>query len=79
MQYFESDAGYHIPARCLQSDVLENLFFGGKNISATSKAIGSARVMGTAWQTGFAAGQLSCAENSSAMSRIVEDLHGELR
>jgi 2-polyprenyl-6-methoxyphenol hydroxylase-like FAD-dependent oxidoreductase len=79
MEYFAPDDGYHIPARCLQSLVLENLFFGGKNISATSKAIASARVMGTAWQTGFAAGQLSCAENPSALSQTIEELNRELQ
>ena len=78
MGYFNLDDGYAIPAGCLISNQVDNLFFGGKNISATSKAIASARVMGTAWQTGYAAGKLSCAENKSIMRQTIEELHDEL-
>lgn len=78
MNYFNLDDGYYIPVGCLISETVDNLFFGGKNISATSKAIASARVMGTAWQTGYAAGKLSCAENKSMMSQMIETLHDEL-
>jgi hypothetical protein len=59
MDYFTEDDFYQIPARCLQSARFSNLFFAGKNISATEKAIASARVIGTCLQTGWAAGKLA--------------------
>ncbi|MGE0637912.1 MAG: FAD-dependent oxidoreductase [Bacteroidia bacterium] len=59
MDYFTEDDFYQIPARCLQSTRFSNLFFAGKNISATEKAIASARVIGTCLQTGWAAGKLA--------------------
>lgn len=59
MTYFKKGDYYDIPAGCLQSAEIENLFFAGKNISATERAIASARVIGTCLQTGFAAGVLA--------------------
>lgn len=50
---------YEIPKQALLSKSIANLFFGGKNISATDKAIGSARVMGVCLQTGYSAGKLA--------------------
>jgi hypothetical protein len=61
MRYFGLDDYYQIPANCLQSAFISNLFFGGRNISATEAAIASARVMGTCLQTGYAAGCLAAA------------------
>ncbi len=59
MQYFPLDDFYQVPAGCLQSGEISNLFMAGRNISATSEAIASARVMGTCLQTGYAAGCLA--------------------
>ena len=59
MDYFAEDDFYQIPARCLMSEKFDNLFFAGKNSSATEKAIASARVIGTCLQTGWAAGKLA--------------------
>lgn len=59
MEYLPADDYYLIPAGCLISSRVENLFFGGRNISASSKAIASARVIGTSLGTGFAAGELA--------------------
>ena len=59
MRYFNYDDFYQIPADCLKSNSLSNLFFAGRNISATDGAIASARVMGICLQTGFAAGALA--------------------
>jgi hypothetical protein len=58
---------YEIPKQALLSKSISNLFFGGKNISATDRAIGSARVMGVCLQTGYSAGKLALeySENSS--------------
>ena len=59
MQYFEYDNFYQIRAESLISKDCENLFFAGRNISATDGAIASARVMGICFQTGYAAGKLA--------------------
>lgn len=61
MQYFSLEDFYQVPAGCLQSNSLENLFFAGRTISATDAAIASARVMGICLQTGYAAGTLAAA------------------
>lgn len=61
MRYFNLDDHYQIPADCLQSNSINNLFFAGRNISATDGAIASARVMGICLQTGYAAGCLAAA------------------
>lgn len=61
MKYFKQDDHYQVPADCLQSNTLDNLFFAGRNISATDGAIASARVMGICLQTGYAAGSLAAA------------------
>lgn len=59
MHYFNENDFYHIPVDCLLSEYLSNLFFAGRSISATDKAIASARVMGTCMQTGYAAGKIA--------------------
>ena len=79
MDYFEPDKGYSIPADCLISDSLHNLYFAGKNISATSRAIASARVIGTALQTGYAAGKMACGTNEDEREAIIRKLNDELR
>ncbi len=60
MAYFPENDFYSIPKGCLMSYQLHNLYFAGKNISATHKAIASARVIGSCIQTGYAAGKLCC-------------------
>ena len=47
---------YGIPYRCLYSRNIDNLFFAGRNISATHAALSSTRVMGTCALLGQAAG-----------------------
>ena len=59
MRYFEENNYYQIPADCLISQTLSNLFFAGRIISASDAAIASARVMGICLQTGYAAGKLA--------------------
>ncbi len=61
IRYFNLDDYYQVPAGCLQSNSIDNLFFAGRNISATDGAIASARVMGICLQTGYAAGCLAAA------------------
>jgi hypothetical protein len=59
MEFFAMEDYYDIPKDCLRSGKISNLFFAGRNISATEEAIASARVIGTCLQTGFAAGELA--------------------
>jgi len=61
MQFFAADDYYHIPAGCLKSKEISNLYFAGRHISATNTAIASARVIGTCLATGYAAGRLASA------------------
>lgn len=50
---------YEIPKECLMSIKYDNLYFAGRIISATDRAIASARVMGVCIQTGYASGMLA--------------------
>ena len=84
MSYFPENSYYEIPAGSLISRDFDNVFTGGRCISATERAITSARVIGTSLQTGWAAGTLAAfkAKNqpaSVAVQRITEDLIGEPR
>lgn len=53
---FPAPSPYGIPYRCLYSEAIPNLFFAGRNISATHAAISSTRVMGTCSLLGQAVG-----------------------
>jgi hypothetical protein len=59
LRYLPEHAHYEIPANCLQSASIQNLFMAGKTISADVDAIASARVMGCCLATGAAAGKLA--------------------
>jgi hypothetical protein len=78
MDYFEEENGYTIPANCLISNQIDNLFFAGKNISATTKAIASARIMGTCLQTGYAAGKMASCKNEKEKIKMITLLNKEL-
>jgi len=73
---FKTDDYYLIPANCLISNIFDNLFFAGKNISATDNAIASARVIGTCIQTGYASGKLAI--NKNRIEETVLSLRNEL-
>ena len=78
MRYFKLDDYYQVPADCLQSNSIDNLFFAGRNISATDGAIASARVMGICLQTGYAAGCLAAATGSHlSLKDAVKELQNE--
>lgn len=75
MDYFPEEDCYWIPAGALISKYLTNLFFAGRTLSATERAIASARVIGTCFSTGAAAGMLAAEQVNSgvwqqAMTRI---------
>ena len=80
MRYFKLDDYYQVPAGCLQSNSIANLFFAGRNISATDGAIASARVMGICLQTGYAAGCMAAtaAQNLSLSDAIGQIQNGQL-
>lgn len=65
---------YAIPSGCMRSVSYDNLFFGGKTISADEKAISSARVMGICLQTGYAAGRMAVAENEKELTKIIQQI-----
>lgn len=54
--YYPAPSPYGIPYRCLYSVNIKNLFFAGRNISATHAAMSSTRVMGTCSLLGQAMG-----------------------
>ena len=56
MNYFAERDFYDIPLDCLRSVELENVFVAGRCLSAETGAMTSARVIGTALATGWAAG-----------------------
>jgi len=59
LRYLAPGTHYEIPPDSLRAAGIENLFMGGKTISADVDAIASARVMGCCLATGAAAGNLA--------------------
>lgn len=70
MAYLGERDYYDIPLDCLRPAGLENLLVAGRCLSAAPKAISSARVIGTALQTGWAAGTVAA---FVALNRPVEE------
>jgi hypothetical protein len=56
MTYFAEGDYYEIPLDCLRPAELDNVWVAGRCFSATTGAMTSARVIGTAMATGWAAG-----------------------
>jgi hypothetical protein len=63
-EYIQGDGSYDIPVRCLRSVNIRNLWTAGRLISADSRALASARVMGTSIATGEAAGRAAAKETA---------------
>jgi hypothetical protein len=63
---FEERGWYEIPLDCLRPTGLDNVLIAGRCLSATAGASASARVIGTALATGWAAGSAAvcCADGS---------------
>jgi len=57
--HIEGGKSYTVPADALRSEICDNLWFAGRSFGADQDAIGSARVIGTALGTGYAAGYLA--------------------
>ena len=67
---------YGIPYRCLYSKNIKNLYFAGRNISATHAAMSSTRVMGTCALLGQAMG--TAAAICIAENILPKDIKGDL-
>jgi hypothetical protein len=70
---------YEIPLGCLITMNFANVFVAGRCLSATAKALASARVIATALATGWAAGAIAACqatgrERSEAVRRIREEM-----
>jgi hypothetical protein len=63
------DGPYNVPLRSLYSCKVDNLFFAGRNISATHVAIATTRVMLTCGQLGEAVGAAAAACCKSSVCR----------
>jgi hypothetical protein len=78
MRFLKAGDFYQVPAGCLYSAHIDNLFFAGRNISATDAAIASARVMGICLQTGYAAGCMAAAVASGiSLSDVVKQIQND--
>lgn len=76
MTYFAERDYYDIPLDCLRAVELDNVFVAGRCLSATTGAMTSARVIGTALTTGWAAGTAAAFQ---AGGKSANDAIGEIR
>lgn len=69
---------YDIPAECLVTDHVENLYFAGRCISSTDNAVASARAIGTCLQTGYAAGMLAIGRaKGRSLNDCIQEIQAE--
>jgi hypothetical protein len=76
MGFFKERDYYEIPLDCLRLLALDNVMAAGRCFSATAQAMTSARVIGTALATGWAAGSVSA---SQAQGRPLEEAVAVIR
>ena len=76
MTYFAERDYYDIPLNCLRPVELENVFVAGRCLSAETGAMTSARVIGTALATGWAAGTAAAFQ---ASGRSLDDALATIR
>jgi hypothetical protein len=76
MTYFNERDHYDIPLDCLRPVELDNVFVAGRCLSATTGAMTSARVIGTALATGWAAGTAAAFQ---ASGRSLDDAVAQIR
>ena len=78
---YPAPSPYGIPYRCLYSKNIKNLFFAGRNISATHGAMSSTRVMATCSLLGQAMGNAAaiCGKNDLLPSELKGDFVKELQ
>ena len=80
MTYFAEGDYYEIPMDCLRPAELDNVWVAGRCFSATTGAMTSARVIGTAMATGWAAGtaaafQAAGRSANDALTQIREQMN----
>jgi len=69
---------YDIPAECLVTNHVENLYFAGRCISSSDNAVASARVIATCLQTGYASGMLAFGSvEGRSLIACVKEIQGE--
>src|SRR3989304_4052448 len=76
MTYTPENEYYEIPIGCLIPESINNVFVAGRCISATARAIASARVIGISLCTGWAAGKAAAFQ---AMNRPLSSAVKEIR
>jgi hypothetical protein len=76
MTYFAERDYYDIPLDCLRPAELDNVLVAGRCLSATTGAMTSARVIGTALATGWAAGTAAAFQ---ASGRTLDDAVAQIR
>jgi len=76
MTYFAERDYYDIPLDCLRPAELENVFVAGRCLAAETGAMTSARVIGTALATGWAAGTAAAFQ---ASGRSLDELVAAIR
>lgn len=78
---YPTPSPYGIPYRVLYSSNVENLFFAGRNISATHAAISSTRVMATCSLMGMAVGEAAalCIEKGTTPDGVSKEHTSELQ
>lgn len=76
LTYFAERDYYDIPLDCLRPVELDNVFVAGRGLSATTGAMTSARVIGTALATGWAAGTAAAFQ---AAGRPLEEAVAQIR
>jgi FAD dependent oxidoreductase len=76
MTYFNERDYYDIPLDCLRPVELDNVLVAGRCLSATAGAMTSARVIGTALATGWAAGTTAA---SQALGRPLDEAVAAIR
>jgi hypothetical protein len=76
MAFFDERDYYEIPMDCLRLRGLDNVFAAGRCFSAAARAMTSARVIGSALATGWAAGTAAAFQTQG---RTVEEAVSEIR
>ena len=76
MTFFEENGYYDIPLECLRPKGLDNVWAAGRCFSAEARAMSSARVIGTALATGWAAGTAAAFQ---AAGKPLQDAVGTIR
>ncbi len=78
---YPAPSPYEIPYRCLYSRNIKNLFFAGRDISATHGAMSSTRVMATCSLLGQAVGNAAvlCVKHGASPRDITEKYIAELQ